>query len=177
MTATRRLHRPLLLAALCAGALGLAGAGLAADSDYNSRSTSSGSSTTSGSSSNVGSDSSTTGNTGSAAGGSGTGAGTSGTSSSSTDTGVSNDTDRGSNRSSSGGAGTYIRDSVITAKVKAALARDKEVTARNIRVETDAQGVVTLSGEARTQTEADRAATIARTIDGVTSVTNNIRVP
>lgn len=82
---------------------------------------------------------------------------------------------------SSGGSGsspgTYVKDSLITAKVKAALARDKEVTARNIKVETDAQGMVTLSGDARTQAEADRAVSIARSVDGVTSVTNNIRVP
>jgi hyperosmotically inducible protein len=78
----------------------------------------------------------------------------------------------GSNRSSSG----YAKDAYITAKVKAALARDKDVTARNIKVETDGQGVVTLSGQAKTQAEADKAVMDARSVEGVTSVTNNLQV-
>jgi hyperosmotically inducible periplasmic protein len=43
-------------------------------------------------------------------------------------------------------------------------------------VETDDGGVVTLSGTAKTQTEADKAVAIAKATKGVTSVRNDIVV-
>jgi osmotically-inducible protein OsmY len=69
-----------------------------------------------------------------------------------------------------------ISDAMITAKVKAELARDKEVLARNINVDTDKSGVVQLSGTARTKEEADKAVQIAKSVKGVVSVQNNIQV-
>lgn len=70
----------------------------------------------------------------------------------------------------------FVKDSVITAKIKAEYAKDKEVSAMSIKVDTDDKGVVTLSGNAKTKAEADKAVMIARVTKGVTSVKNEIQV-
>jgi hyperosmotically inducible protein len=70
--------------------------------------------------------------------------------------------------------GTLMKDSAITAKIKAAQAADATVRATRINVETDNSGVVTLSGTARSQAEIDRAVELARGIEGVTSVNNRM---
>ena len=69
-----------------------------------------------------------------------------------------------------------VSDSVITTKIKAEFAKEKGVSATHIKVDTDNSGVVTLSGKAKSQQEADRAAQIARDVKGVTSVKNQIMV-
>ena len=71
---------------------------------------------------------------------------------------------------------TFIKDSVITAKIKAEMAKDKQVSALHIKVDTDNKGVVHLSGKAKSQEEADKAVTIARNVKGVISVENAIEV-
>ena len=70
----------------------------------------------------------------------------------------------------------FVKDSVITAKIKAEMAKDKQVSAMRIHVDTDDKGIVTLSGNAKTLAEADRAVSIARDVKGVVSVENNIKV-
>ena len=52
---------------------------------------------------------------------------------------------------------TKLSDAVITAKVKAEFAKDKGVSATDIKVETDSKGLVQLSGTAKSQAEADQA--------------------
>lgn len=81
--------------------------------------------------------------------------------------------DMDSDRSS---AKTFVKDSMITAKVKAELAKEKDVSALHIKVDTDNMGVVQLSGTAKSQAEADRAVEIARGVEGVVSVDNKITV-
>lgn len=76
--------------------------------------------------------------------------------------------------SSGSSAKTFVKDSVITAKVKAKFAKDKGVSAMHIKVDTDSAGVVQLSGKAKSQAEIDRAVELARSVDGVTSVENRI---
>jgi len=71
-------------------------------------------------------------------------------------------------------AGTLMNDSAITAKIKAAQAADSVVRATSIHVETDNAGAVTLSGSARSQAEIDRAVELAKGVQGVTGVTNNM---
>ena len=61
-------------------------------------------------------------------------------------------------------------------KIKAEYAKDKDVSALNIKVDTDDKGVVTLSGNAKSKAEADKAVMIARDTKGVTSVKNEIQV-
>jgi hyperosmotically inducible protein len=72
--------------------------------------------------------------------------------------------------------GAYVKDSVITAKVKSKLAAKHMATLTNVKVDTDNQGVVWLSGKAPTQDASDLAAMIAKDTDGVTSVHNKIMV-
>ena len=71
---------------------------------------------------------------------------------------------------------TFVKDSVITTKVKAKLADEKMSSLAHIKVDTDAKGVVVLSGKVKTQEEADKAAAIARGTEGVTSVKSTIQV-
>ncbi|CAG4883040.1 conserved exported protein of unknown function [Georgfuchsia toluolica] len=71
---------------------------------------------------------------------------------------------------------TFVKDSVITTKIKSMLADEKMKTLVHVKVDTDSRGAVVLSGTARTQEDADKAASIAREVKGVTSVTNNIQI-
>lgn len=73
-------------------------------------------------------------------------------------------------------AKTYVKDSVITAKVKTKLAKESVASAAHIKVDTDNNGVVWLSGTARTKAEVDEAVTIATATEGVTSVKSNIKI-
>jgi hyperosmotically inducible periplasmic protein len=73
-------------------------------------------------------------------------------------------------------AAQAARDAMITTKIKAAMAKDKGVSATHIKVETDDGGVVQLGGTARSREEAGKAVAIARSIDGVRSVKNHIHV-
>jgi hyperosmotically inducible periplasmic protein len=71
---------------------------------------------------------------------------------------------------------TYMKDSVITGKVKAGLAEEKFSSLVQINVDTDNKGAVTLSGSAPNKNAADKAVTIARAVTGVTSVQNDIQI-
>lgn len=71
---------------------------------------------------------------------------------------------------------TYVKDSVITTKVKSKLAAKHMATLTNIKVDTDAHGQVWLSGKAPSQDASDLAAMIAKDTDGVTAVHNDIIV-
>ena len=73
------------------------------------------------------------------------------------------------------GTGEYIDDTVITAKVKAALIDDSMTKASEINVETY-KGVVQLSGFVSSQPAANRAIELARGVKGVTSVKNDMRL-
>jgi osmotically-inducible protein OsmY len=73
------------------------------------------------------------------------------------------------------GTGQYIDDSVITAKVKAAIFEDPTTKASEINVETY-KGVVQLSGFVISQDAANRAIELARGVKGVKSVKNDMRL-
>jgi len=70
----------------------------------------------------------------------------------------------------------YVKDSMITTKVKAKLAAKHMTTLTRIKVDTDENGEVWLSGRAPTQDASDLAAALAKDTDGVTSVHNGIAV-
>ena len=70
----------------------------------------------------------------------------------------------------------FVKDSVITTKIKAEMAKEKPSTLVKVSVETDKTGVVVLSGTAKTSADKARAETIARDVKGVTTVENNIEV-
>lgn len=71
--------------------------------------------------------------------------------------------------------GEYIDDSVISAKVKTALHADEDVSGFQVTVETF-RGVVQLSGFVDTPAQAQKAEQIARQVQGVQEVRNNITV-
>ena len=70
----------------------------------------------------------------------------------------------------------FVKDSVITTKIKAELAGEKMSSLVRIKVDTDDKGAVSLSGNAANQQAIDRAVSIARGVKGVTSVKNDIVV-
>lgn len=73
------------------------------------------------------------------------------------------------------GAGEYLDDTVITSKVKAALARDPEVKATEVQVDTF-KGRVQLSGFVSSRESAKRAVELAQQVQGVKEVKDNTTV-
>ena len=73
------------------------------------------------------------------------------------------------------GTGEYVDDSVITTKVKSLLASDDFLKSFQISVETY-KGIVQLSGFVNSQSAVNKAGQIARGVDGVKSVKNNLIV-
>jgi hyperosmotically inducible periplasmic protein len=71
---------------------------------------------------------------------------------------------------------TFVKDSVITTKIKAKLAEEKMSSLANIKVDTDSKGAVVLSGKVKTQEEADKVVSIARKTKGVVSVKSNLEI-
>jgi hyperosmotically inducible protein len=69
-----------------------------------------------------------------------------------------------------------VGDAAITAKIKTEYAKDKEVSALKINVDTDNKGAVTLKGNVKSQAEADKAVKIAKDTKGVTSVKSELKV-
>jgi len=72
--------------------------------------------------------------------------------------------------------GAFVKDSVITTKVKTKLAAEHIKSLGRIHVDTDENGTVWLRGTARTQQAADRAVEIARQTEGVKDVHSHITV-
>jgi hyperosmotically inducible protein len=72
--------------------------------------------------------------------------------------------------------GAFVKDSVITTKVKSRLAAEHIKSLGRIHVDTDENGVVWLRGTARSQEAADRAVAIARETEGVKDVRSHIKV-
>jgi osmotically-inducible protein OsmY len=72
-------------------------------------------------------------------------------------------------------AGAYVDDTAITATVKSRMLEDKDVAGTSITVET-LNGTVMLSGFAKGAHEKAAAEKIARNVEGVKSVKNEITV-
>lgn len=72
-------------------------------------------------------------------------------------------------------AGRSVKDVAITAEVKARLARDSTLNAMDINVDTT-KGQVLLQGTAPDNGSRSRAAELARGVDGVVAVTNDLKV-
>ena len=71
---------------------------------------------------------------------------------------------------------TFVKDSVITTKIKAKLAAEKIKSLAHISVDTHSTGEVVLKGIVRSQEEADKAVAIAHDTEGVTSVKSKLRI-
>jgi len=71
--------------------------------------------------------------------------------------------------------GQYIDDSAITTKVKAAILNEPTLKSAEINVETF-KGVVQLSGFVSSAAAESTAVAVARKVEGVTSVKNDMRL-
>ena len=71
--------------------------------------------------------------------------------------------------------GAYVDDTAITTAVKGRYIDNKDVDASSIRVET-LNGTVMLSGFAKSAAEKSSAEAVARKVDGVKSVKNEIAI-
>jgi hyperosmotically inducible periplasmic protein len=70
----------------------------------------------------------------------------------------------------------FVKDSVITTKIKTKLAAEHLASAKHIKVDTDRNGVVWMTGTANSQDEVDKAVAIARDTEGVKSVNSRVKV-
>ena len=73
------------------------------------------------------------------------------------------------------GTGEYVDDAVITTRVKAAIFNEPTLKSTEINVETF-KGVVQLSGFVNSQADINKAVSLARSVKGVTSVKNDMRL-
>jgi len=73
-------------------------------------------------------------------------------------------------------AKAFVKDSAITAKIKTKLATEHITSLGRIHVDTDADGVVWLTGTARSKEDINRVVEIARETEHVVSVKNNLKV-
>lgn len=73
------------------------------------------------------------------------------------------------------GTGEYVDDSVITGKVKAAVFNEPSLKSAEINVETF-KGTVQLSGFVSSQAAINKAAELARSVNGVKAVKNDMRI-
>ena len=71
---------------------------------------------------------------------------------------------------------TFVKDSVITTKIKTKLAAEHLGSTKHIKVDTDMNGVVWMSGTTNSQDEIDKAVAIARNTEGVKSVNSDLKV-
>jgi osmotically-inducible protein OsmY len=72
-------------------------------------------------------------------------------------------------------AGENIDDTTLTTSVKTALARDKAATLTRIDVDT-VKGVVSLNGVVQSAADKARAVEVARGVNGVQKVVDNLQV-
>ena len=75
----------------------------------------------------------------------------------------------------SAGTGEYVDDTVITAKVKTAILQEPSLKSAEINVETF-KGIVQLSGFVSSSANVNTAMIVARDVNGVKSVKNDMRV-
>ncbi|MBA3007986.1 MAG: BON domain-containing protein [Proteobacteria bacterium] len=73
------------------------------------------------------------------------------------------------------GTGEYVDDSVITTKIKAEIFKTDSLKSTEINVETF-KGVVQLSGFVNSRADINKAVEVARSVKGVTSVKNDMRL-
>ena len=72
-------------------------------------------------------------------------------------------------------AAAVLDDTAVTTKIKADLVKDDDLKAMDVHVET-VNGVVMLSGFVPSQAQVQKAADLARSVEGVTDVKNSLKV-
>lgn len=73
------------------------------------------------------------------------------------------------------GTGEYLDDTVITTKVKTAILVEPALKSAEINVETF-KGIVQLSGFVNSRADINKAVEVARSVNGVQSVKNDMRL-
>ena len=70
----------------------------------------------------------------------------------------------------------FVKDSVITTKIKTKLAAEHAGSLKHISVDTDRDGVVWMTGTANSQEEVNKAVAIAKNTEGVKMVKSDLKV-
>ena len=70
----------------------------------------------------------------------------------------------------------YVKDSLITTKIKTQLAANHLGSMKHVKVDTDRNGGVWMTGTANSQEEVDKAVAIARNTEGVKAVHSDLKV-
>ncbi|SCX22431.1 hyperosmotically inducible protein [Nitrosomonas eutropha] len=66
--------------------------------------------------------------------------------------------------------GEFVSDSVITTQIKAKLLATENIDSLHIKVETDSDGIVVLTGTVKSAAEKENVYNIAHSVDGVKKV-------
>jgi osmotically-inducible protein OsmY len=76
---------------------------------------------------------------------------------------------------STGGGNSYLDDAMVTARVKKAIYNEPSLKVTDISVTTE-NGVVSLEGSVKTRSARLRSAEVARKVEGVKRVRNELKV-
>src|SRR5687768_785011 len=72
------------------------------------------------------------------------------------------------------GAGEFVKDSAITTQIEAKILAAENIDSMQIKVDTDKNGVVVLTGAVKSEAEKEKVHNIAHSVDGVQKVMNNL---
>ncbi|MBA3756818.1 MAG: BON domain-containing protein [Nitrosomonas sp.] len=72
--------------------------------------------------------------------------------------------------------GEFVKDSAITTQIKAKLLAAKEIDSLHIKVDTDNNGIVVLTGAVKSAPEKETVHNIAHSVDGVKKVLNKLTI-
>ncbi|PSJ16136.1 BON domain-containing protein [Nitrosomonas supralitoralis] len=70
--------------------------------------------------------------------------------------------------------GEFVKDSAITTQIKAKILTSKDIDSLHIKVDTDNDGIVVLTGAVKSTAEKDKVHNIAHSVDGVRKVLNRL---
>lgn len=77
-------------------------------------------------------------------------------------------------KSSEYSVGEFVKDSAITTQIKAKILGAKDINSLHIKVDTDNNGIVVLTGAVKSDAEKERVHNIAHSVDGVKKVMNKL---
>lgn len=72
--------------------------------------------------------------------------------------------------------GEFVKDSAITTQIKSKILVAKDIDSLHIKVDTDNNGIVVLTGAVKSAKEKERVHNIAHDVDGVKKVLNNLKI-
>ena len=74
------------------------------------------------------------------------------------------------------GVGEFVKDSAITTQIKAKILAAKDIDSLHIKVDTDNDGIVVLTGAVKSEAEKETVHNIAHSVDGVKKVLNKLTI-